>query len=532
MRPPPRRRRRRRADEDSDREEAFRTSNPWRAPRRRPRRASSTALRRPAAGTPRLVDRPFPPPPGVAAPRIADDGSGPLDLGLEPPRKAKKASKGGSEEYTLKEAMRLTVSAKPWNDEEDQKLIAAVTRLGSADKEGLEKALKRSWGSIAARITKMQGKGSLPEGTIAPAAGKASAAQKAAAPAPTATPAARPRPSRASSSSAGARGPPASLKLEPGPDGLLRLSAGDVDLRLWPGAAASGWYVAERRPGGSNIGEWQYVSPTGETYKNRAEVFKTGAPGAMPAATVAAKPSAGGGKEKAAPAGGKDKGGGGNRGRGKAGKAAAAEAADKPATGNGGLPPAVKLTKAQARALKGKLIEIYWDGEQEWFEAEVLAFDETAGVHFVRYIADSYECEENLFGGTDASRWRHAAKAGKAAAAEATAPEKLAPGSGGLPPAVKLTKAQARALKGKLIEIYWDGEQEWFEAEVLAFDETAGVHFVRYIADSYECEENLFGGTDASRWRHAAKTVAKGAAKAKAASSPAKGDTNAVGDAS
>ena len=84
---------------------------------------------------------------------------------------------------------------------------------------------------------------------------------------------------------------------------------------------------------------------------------------------------------------------------------------------------------------------------------------------------------------------------------------------------VKLTKAQAKALRGKWIEIYWDGEAEWFESEVLAFDEARRVHFVRYSADGYECEENLMGvGEEPSAWRHVIKTTARGAsAKAKAA---------------
>ena len=78
--------------------------------------------------------------------------------------------------------------------------------------------------------------------------------------------------------------------------------------------------------------------------------------------------------------------------------------------------------------------------------------------------------------------------------------------------AVKLTKAQAVKLTGKWIEIYWDGEAEWFESEVLAFDEARKVHFVRYSADGYECEENLMGvGEEPSAWRHVIKTTARGA---------------------
>ena len=81
-----------------------------------------------------------------------------------------------------------------------------------------------------------------------------------------------------------------------------------------------------------------------------------------------------------------------------------------------------------------------------------------------------------------------------------------------------------RILKGKYIEIYWDGEAEWFEAEVLAYDETRKKHFVRYSADLYECEENLMGvGEEPSPWRHVIKTTARGASsKAKAAESARK----------
>ena len=63
----------------------------------------------PLPGTPRLVGRVYPRPPGVMQPKIAEDGSGPLDLGLEPPRKLRKAAKAGGDDYTIKEAMRLTV---------------------------------------------------------------------------------------------------------------------------------------------------------------------------------------------------------------------------------------------------------------------------------------------------------------------------------------------------------------------------------------------------------------------------------------
>ena len=46
---------------------------------------------------------------------------------------------------------------------------------------------------------------------------------------------------------------------------------------------------------------------------------------------------------------------------------------------------------------------------------------------------------------------------------------------------------------------------------MLAYDEGRKVHFVRYTADAYECEENLSGGKDAQIWRPVIKTTARGA---------------------
>lgn len=68
-----------------------------------------TQNKTPPGPTARLVGRPFPPPPGVVAPQPPADGAGPLDLGLEPPRKAKALAKKEEEEMSLNEAMRLTV---------------------------------------------------------------------------------------------------------------------------------------------------------------------------------------------------------------------------------------------------------------------------------------------------------------------------------------------------------------------------------------------------------------------------------------
>jgi hypothetical protein len=99
--------------------------------------------------------------------------------------------------------------------------------------------------------------------------------------------------------------------------------------------------------------------------------------------------------------------------------------------------------------------------------------------------------------------------------------------TGAKPMLEKMPKPQAHALKGKYVEIFWDGEAAWFEAEVLRYDETTRSHLVRYTADGWVCEELLSGpkGThkdapDLSVWRACIKTTARGAA-AKAASNAA-----------
>ena len=45
------------------------------------------------------------------------------------------------------------------------------------------------------------------------------------------------------------------------------------------------------------------------------------------------------------------------------------------------------------------------------------------------------------------------------------------------------------------------GEDEWFEAEVLSYDEATKLHYVRYAADGFESSESLMGGPDACPWR-------------------------------
>ena len=90
----------------------------------------------------------------------------------------------------------------------------------------------------------------------------------------------------------------------------------------------------------------------------------------------------------------------------------------------------------------------------------------------------------------------------------------------------KMAKLQAKAVVGKYIEIYWDGEAAWFEAEVLNYDDKTRMHFVRYTEDMYECEELLSGTTKEvaapSVWRPCIKTTARGAASKAASNAAAK----------
>ena len=87
------------------------------------------------------------------------------------------------------------------------------------------------------------------------------------------------------------------------------------------------------------------------------------------------------------------------------------------------------------------------------------------------------------------------------------------------------------ALVGKRIEVYWDGEDAWFEAEVLSYDAKLRYHAVRYVADAQEMDEDLLGQPDA--WRHkdpppaaeqpAAAEKANGKSKAAAAAAAEEG---------
>ena len=75
-------------------------------------------------------------------PKLHEDGRGPLQLGLPPPNKKVPAKEAKEEEdgaCSLKEAMRLTVRAAAWTEEEDRKLAASsrsrawrTTRCSSA----------------------------------------------------------------------------------------------------------------------------------------------------------------------------------------------------------------------------------------------------------------------------------------------------------------------------------------------------------------------------------------------------------------
>jgi hypothetical protein len=76
------------------------------------------------------------------------------------------------------------------------------------------------------------------------------------------------------------------------------------------------------------------------------------------------------------------------------------------------------------------------------------------------------------------------------------------------------TKTQAKQICGKAIEVFWDGEDQWYEAEVCSFDPATGMHVVHYRQDAYQCEERLMAGGEAEPtiWRHAVRSTARGLA--------------------
>ena len=73
---------------------------------------------------------------------------------------------------------------------------------------------------------------------------------------------------------------------------------------------------------------------------------------------------------------------------------------------------------------------------------------------------------------------------------EATPPKLEAPPKAP-PKPLKMGKAAAKAIVRRFIEIYWDGEDKYFECEVLSYDEATKKHRVFYPDDGHECEEDL-----------------------------------------
>ena len=57
---------------------------------------------------------------------------------------------------------------------------------------------------------------------------------------------------------------------------------------------------------------------------------------------------------------------------------------------------------------------------------------------------------------------------------------------------------------GHRVEVYWDGEKAWFEAEVLSYHPCSSMHSVRYAADGYECDEflDVLCELGVPRWRY------------------------------
>ena len=320
-----------------------------------------------AKGAPRLVGRPYPRAPGVVRPKIAADGSGPLDLGLEPPRKVQRklgraAKDDESDTHTLQAALSLRVTTKPWSEEEDRKLAAAVLKHGSQEKKDIEKVMKRGWPSILARMKKLQENGALPPGVIPPAVAD---------------------------------------------------------------APADGDGAKPAAPSGGKVGK------AGGKAGAKAAAAAAGGGGGGGGGALAVDGAKGG---KAGKTSAKDKGGGAAKLA--AADKAAAEALAAAEAAAGPKPLLDKMTKPQARGLKGKYIEIFWDGEAAWFEAEVLNYDDKSRMHFVRYTEDEYECEELLSGPTTADGpaiavWRPCIKTtsrGAAVKAERNAAAKAAAG--------------------------------------------------------------------------------------------------------
>lgn len=139
-------------DADSDFEDFTRTLHPRDGTPAASRARAARAPLWPASGTPRLVGRCFPRPPGAPRPVIPEDGSGPIDLGFEPPRKVRKHEhkKEHDDDYTLQQALKLRVQSKPWDEAEDRKLTAAVLKHAAGRSDFSARPADRAGGLSAA----------------------------------------------------------------------------------------------------------------------------------------------------------------------------------------------------------------------------------------------------------------------------------------------------------------------------------------------------------------------------------------------
>jgi hypothetical protein len=90
--------------------------------------------------------------------------------------------------------------------------------------------------------------------------------------------------------------------------------------------------------------------------------------------------------------------------------AAEGEVAGEAAGATPGAAPS--MDEEEAKALVGRTVEIYWDGELRWFAAEVVGYDEAARTHTVLYVEDGVQSDEALLDGA----WRSATPAAVAAA--------------------------------------------------------------------------------------------------------------------
>eukprot|EP00965_Chrysotila_dentata_P122135 4037798-Pleurochrysis_carterae.AAC.4 len=113
----------------------------------------------PAAETPRLVGRSWPPPPGVCWPSFADC-TGVLQLeGVKPPEAAPKPSAAPQTRALNVES--YLIKAAPWSEAEDARLLQAVAQHGLDGVVHIVKAMQRSRGSVISRIRTLQKTGRL-----------------------------------------------------------------------------------------------------------------------------------------------------------------------------------------------------------------------------------------------------------------------------------------------------------------------------------------------------------------------------------